>query len=70
MNNLIVITGASSELGINLIKKIINSEDTFFLFHVNQNKKKLINEINFKKNNYKIIKANFTQNSKIKMPRP
>ena len=66
MNNLIVITGASSELGINLIKKIINSKNTFFLLHVNESKKKLLNEINFKNNNYKIIKANFNQDSKIK----
>jgi len=66
MKNLVVITGSSSTLGKNLIKKIIKNKNTFLLLHVNENKKKLINEINIKNNNFKIIKADFNQDSKIK----
>ena len=40
MNNLIVILGASSSIGLNLLEKIFKYKNTFFILHVNENKKK------------------------------
>ena len=59
MNNIYLITGASSEIGISLIKEMYNKND-IFIVHFNKNNENLIALKNELGDNIVLFQADFT----------